>query len=291
MTSNSLIAVTGASGELGRRVAQRLAERGQPQRLIVRDSRRAPQLPQAEVAQAAFEDKTAVRSALEGIQTLFLVPGNVENRLSGHFAAVDAAVEAGVERIVYLSFLGCGPQATFTHSREHYRTEDYIRSKRVRYTFLRPNFYLDAVPGWFSEDGVIRGPAGIGTISWVSRDDIADVAAAVLLGTGHDGNAYNLTGPQALTLDQTAAELALVSGRPAVYKPETIEEAKASRAKYNASEWDLEAWISTYLAIATGELSVVSHTVDVLAGHAPQSLAAYLTQNPTSYAHLKLASA
>jgi uncharacterized protein YbjT (DUF2867 family) len=280
------IALTGATGELGRRVARRLATLGQAQRLIARDPGRAPQLPGAEVAQASFEDIPALKQALTGAQTLFLVPGNVEGRLKGHFAVVDAAVEAGVERIVYLSFLACAPQATFTHSREHWQTEDYIRSRGVRYTFLRPNFYLDAVPGWFSPEGVIQGPAGNGTISWVARDDIADVAATVLTTEGHDGCAYALTGPEALTLDQTAERIAAASGKPASYKEETYEEARASRAKYNASEWDLTAWISTYQAIATGELALVSHTVQALAGHTPQSLGEYLTRHPASYQHL-----
>jgi NAD(P)H dehydrogenase (quinone) len=280
------IAVTGVTGELGGRVARRLAKIGQPQRLIVRDPGRAPQLDKAEITQASFENIPAFKQALTGAQTLFLVPGNVEGRLNGHFAVIDAAVEVGVERIVYLSFLACAPQPTFTHSREHWQTEDYIRSRGLRYTFLRPNFYLDAVPGWFSPEGIIQGPAGTGTISWVSRDDIADVAATVLTTEGHDGCAYAITGPEALTLDQTAARLAEATGKPAAYKEETIEEARASRAKYNASEWDLTAWISTYEAIATGELSVVSHTVQVLAGHAPQSLADYLRQNPDSYKHI-----
>lgn len=280
------IAVTGVTGELGGRVARRLAKLGQSQRLIVRDPGRSPQLPGAEIAQASFEDIPAFKRALTGVQTLFLVPGNVEGRLNGHFAVIDTAVEVGVERIVYLSFLACAPQATFTHSREHYQTEDYIRSKGVRYTFLRPNFYLDAVPGWVSPEGIIQGPAGIGTISWVSRDDIADVAATVLTTEGHESCAYAITGPEALTLDQTAARIAEATGKPAAYKVETLEEARASRAKYNASEWDLTAWISTYEAIATGELSVVSHTVQVLAGHAPQSLADYLRQNPDSYKHI-----
>jgi uncharacterized protein YbjT (DUF2867 family) len=286
--NNASLAITGVTGKLGSRVARRLAKMGQPQRLIARDPARVPELPQAEVARASFEDIPAMKAALAGIRTLFLVPGNAETRLEGHFATIDAAVGAGVERIVYLSFLACGPNATFTHSREHYQTEDHIRATGLRYTFLRPNFYLDSVPTWFSPEGFIQGPAGEGTVSWVSLDDIADVAASVLTASSdiHDGNSYNLTGPKALTLAQTAAIVAEVTGRRAAFKPETIEEARASRARYNATEWDLTAWISTYLAISTGELSVVSHSVPALTGHEAQSLADYLKHNPESYRHI-----
>jgi len=281
-----LIGVTGSTGQLGGRVATRLAALGRPQRLLVRDPARAPQLPGAEVMQAAYEDGPAMRAGLKGVQTLFLVSGYGVDRLEQHYGAIDAAVVAGVERIVYTSFLAAAPLATFTHSREHYLTEQRIRASGMRYTFLRPSFYLDKAPGWFSSEGIVKGPAGNGTIAWVSRDDLADVAVAVLTNNGHDGASYDITGIQALTLTEAAEHFSRATGRPASYQPETLEEARASRAKYNPTAWELEAWVSTYLAIATGEMSVVSHTVQALTGHAPQTFAGYLDQHPESYAHV-----
>ncbi len=285
-TSIPLIGVTGSTGQLGGRVATRLATLSQPQRLLVRDPARAPQLPGAEVVQAAYEDGLSMRAALGGVGTLFLVSGYGPTRLEQHYSAIDAAVAAGVERIVYTSFLAAAPQATFTHAREHYLTEQHIRASGRRYTFLRPSLYLDRAPRWFSDEGVVQGPAGNGTISWVSRDDLADVAVAVLITNSHDGASYDITGPQALTLAQAAEEFSRATGLPASYQPETIEEARASRAKFNPSDWELEAWVSTYVAIATGEMSVVSHTVQALTGHAPQTLAHYVHQHPESYQHI-----
>src|SRR5215467_15290542 len=116
-----------------------------------------------------------MRAALRGLQVLFLLSGWGSSRLEQHYSAIDAAVAAGVERIVYTSFLAAAPQATFTHAREHHLTEQHIRASGRRYTFLRPSFYLDRAPGWFSPEGIIHGPAGNGTIAWVSRDDLADV--------------------------------------------------------------------------------------------------------------------
>jgi NAD(P)H dehydrogenase (quinone) len=285
-TSIPLMGVTGSTGQLGGRVATRLAALGQPQRLLVRNLARAPQLPGAEVVQASYEDGPSMRAALDGIQTLFLVSGYGPARLEQHYTAIDAAVAAGVERIVYTSFLAAAPQATFTHAREHYLTEQHIRASGRRYTFLRPSFYLDRAPGWFSGEGVVRGPAGNGTIAWVSRDDLADVAVAVLTTTGHDGASYDITGAQALTLAEAAEEFSRATGLPASYQPETLEEARASRAKFNPTAWELEAWVSTYVAIATGEMSVVSHTVQALTGHTPQTLADYVRRHPESYQHV-----
>jgi NAD(P)H dehydrogenase (quinone) len=285
-TSDIPIGVTGSTGQLGGRVAARLANFGRPQRLLVRNSVRAPQLSGAEIIQASYEDGLSMRVALSGIKVLFLVSGFGPDRLQQHYNAIDAAVATGVERIVYTSFLSAAPLATFTHAREHYLTEQRIRESGSRYTFLRPTFYLDRAPRWFSNEGIVQGPAGNGTISWVSRDDLADVAVAVLTTDGHDGASYEITGTQALTLHQAAEEFSRATGIPASYRPETIEEAKASRAKFNPTDWELEAWVSTYVAIATGEMSVVSHSVEALTGHAPQTLADYLHKHPESYEHI-----
>src|SRR5437588_8375001 len=280
------IGVTGSTGQLGGRVATRLATLGQPQRVLVRDLARAPQLPGAEIMQASYEDRPSMKAALSGIKILFLVSGYGPTRLEQHYSAIEAAVAAGVERIVYTSFLSAAPLATFTHALEHYLTEQRIRESSCRYTFLRPTFYLDRAPRWFSNEGIVQGPAGNGTITWVSRDDLADVAVAVLTTSGHDGASYEITGAHALTLTQAAEEFSGATGIPTSYQPETIEEAKASRAKFNATDWELEAWVSTYVAIATGEMSVVSHSVEVLTGHAPQTLAEYLHKHPESYKHI-----
>jgi NAD(P)H dehydrogenase (quinone) len=282
------IGVTGSTGQLGGRVATRLATFGLAQRLLVRDLARAPQLPGAEIMRASYEDGPSMREALSGIQVLFLVSGYGLDRLEQHYSAIDAAVTAGVERIVYTSFLSAAPLATFTHAREHYHTEQRIRESGCSYTFLRPTFYLDRAPRWFSNEGIVQGPAGNGTITWVSRDDLADVAVAVLTDNGHDGASYEITGAKALSLTQGAEEFSRVTGIPTSYHPETIEEAKASRAKFNPTDWELEAWVSTYVAIATGELSVVSHSVEALTGHAPQTLADYLLKHPESYEHINV---
>jgi NAD(P)H dehydrogenase (quinone) len=267
-------------------VATRLATLNQPQRLLVRNPARSPQLPGAEIVQAAYEDESSMKAALSGVHTLFLVSGTGHTRLEQHYSAIDAAIAAGVERIVYTSFLSAAPLATFTHAREHSLTEQCIRATGCRYTFLRPTFYLDRAPGWFSKEGVVRGPAGNGTITWVSRNDLADVTVAVLTNSGHDGASYDITGAQALTLAEAAEQFSRATGRPASYQPETLEEARASRAKFNPTDWELEAWVSTYVAIATGEMSIVSHTVEALTGHPPQTLANYLHQHPESYQHI-----
>jgi uncharacterized protein YbjT (DUF2867 family) len=282
-----LIGVTGATGAVGGRVATRLAGSGHSQRLIVRDESRAPDLPGAEAAGASYDDPVAMRRALAGVETLFMVSaGEAADRVRQHIAAVDAAVAAGVERIVYLSFIGAAPGATFTFARDHWHTEEHMHATGVRHTFLRDNMYMDFLPALAGADGVIRGPAGDGRVAAVARDDIADVAAAVLLGDGHDGRTYDVTGSEAITLHEVAEELSRVTGRTITYYAETLEEAYASRASYGAPEFEVEGWVTSYAAIATGEMDVVSDTVYDLTGHEPMTFADFLRRYPECYQHL-----
>ena len=276
MTSASVpgpIAVTGSTGQLGSRIARSLAEAGVPQRLLVRDASRAPALPNASVAVASYGEHSALLNALDGIHTLMLLSATESaDRVSLHKATVDAAVAAGVQRIVYTSFAGAAPDATFTFARDHWHTEQHIRGTGVDFTFLRDNLYLDFVPGFVGEDGVIRGPAGDGRVAAVARDDVAAVAAAVLTGSAHSGATYDLTGPAAFTLAEAAAVLSEAWGRPVRYEAETLDEAYRSRESYGAPAWEVAGWVTSYAAIASGELSTVSTAVADLTGRPPISL-------------------
>src|SRR5947199_10497866 len=187
-------ALTGATGELGGRVAFRLAARDVPMRLVVRDPARAPEIEGAEIAVAeSYRAGEQLREALRGADTVFLVSGREEpDRVASHFSAVDAAAAAGVRRIVYTSFVNPSPDATFTLVRHHFLTEQRIRDSGVAHTFLRDSLYLDFVPFFAGEEGVIRGPADDGHVAPVARDDIADVAAVVLTTDGHAGATYTL---------------------------------------------------------------------------------------------------
>lgn len=289
MASTSNIAVTGATGAIGGRVARRLAERGVPQRLIVRDVSSAPDLHGAIAVQASsYADATAMRAALDGIHTVFLVSGReTEDRLHQHLAAVSAAHDAGVERVVYLSFVSAASDATFTLARQHNATEQAIDAAVPHWTSLRSNLYADFVPYFTGKDGVIRGPAGHGKVGWAPRDDIADVAVAVILsGDEHDHQTYTTTGARALSLDETTAVLSEVTGRVITYHDETIDEAWESRRHFGAPDWEVEAWVTTYVAIAKGEMDVVTDTVQRILGRPAAELDAFLRANPGLWQHL-----
>jgi len=262
------LAVTGSTGNIGGRVARLLSAAGVLQRLLVRDPARAPALSGTTVVQASYADGGSARQALAGIGTLFMVSGSeAPDRLDQHRTFIDAAAAAGVGWIVYLSFYGAAPDSTFTLARDHWATEEHIRATGLRYTFLRDNLYADFLPYMVGEDGVIRGPAGDGRAAVVAQDDIAEVAATVLAQPGrHVGATYDLTGPESLTFHEMAERLG------ARYQPETVEEAYASRAGYGAPDWQVDAWVSTYTAVAAGELAGISADIERLTGHPARTL-------------------
>ena len=286
------IAVTGATGGVGGRVARRLAARGVGQRLVVRDLARVPAIAgvqAVEMGKAGYRDQTALTEALGGCSTLFLVSAReATQRVVEHAHAIRAAVEAGVERIVYTSFLGADPDAAFTFAHDHFATEKLIRESGLAWTFLRDSQYADFVPGMVDEEGVIRGPAGEGRCAWVARDDVAGVAAAVLAAEGdHDGRTYDLTGPEAHTLAWAAEQLSAATGREIRFRNQGVQAAYESRAHIDAPDHELDGWVTSYVAIGTGEMDVVSDAVERIAGHPPIGLDAWLRANPDSWAHLK----
>lgn len=269
------LALTGVTGALGGAVARRLALADVPTRLLARDLARAPVLPHAEVVGfAGYADRDSVRAALDGVETLLLVSASESaDRLDQHRAAVDAAAEAGVAHVVYTSFAAAAPDCTFTLGRDHAATEEHVRASGMAWTFLRDSFYLDVLPLFAGEEGVLRGPAGQGRVAAVARDDVASCAVAVLRDPApHAGATYTLTGPEAITLSEAARVIGEVQGREVRYVEETVEEAYASRAAYDAPDWQLDAWVSTYTAIASGELADVTDDVRRLSGRAPRSL-------------------
>ncbi|MDX6260125.1 MAG: hypothetical protein QOH84_1813 [Kribbellaceae bacterium] len=275
-----MIGVTGSTGQLGSRVAARLAAEGVAQRLIVRDPVRAPALAGAEVAQAAYGEHSALLNALDGVTTLLLLSATESaDRVSLHKATVDAAVAAGVQRIVYTSFVGASPSATFTFARDHWHTEEHVRSTGIDFTFLRDNLYLDFLSGFVGADGVMRGPAGDGRVAAVARDDVAEVAARVLVSSKHSGMTYDLTGPSAFTLTEAAALMSEAWGRSVRYEPETLDEAYRSREGFGAPPWEVAGWVTSYAAICSGELSGVSSAVEDITGHPPIGLADFLAKN------------
>src|SRR3954453_5871489 len=218
---------------------------------------------------------------LGGVRTVFLVPVRERpDRVEVHAATVDSAVAAGAQHLIYLSFLNTSATATFTLSRDHHATEQHIRDSGVAFTFLRASAFHEVAHYLLGPDDVMRGPAGTGRVTFVGKDDVADIAVAVLLDpSAHAGATYELTGPRAISLTELADVFTRFAGRPGRYVQETVEDAYASRTHLGVPQWQLDGWVSTYLQIATGELDTVTKDVERVLHRPPKALEDYLAEH------------
>jgi uncharacterized protein YbjT (DUF2867 family) len=248
-------------------------------RLLVRSPERAARHRESQVYQISYGDGDRSVEALMGVELLLMVSAaESATRLQEHLAFVDAAATAGVRHVVYTSFARASAASTFTLGRDHAATEEHIKASGMSYTFLRDNLYSNFLPRMVGDDGVIRGPAGNGRLAAVAQEDVAEVAASVLLDAGqHVDATYELTGPEALGLAEAAETISRVTDTNVRYVDEGLEEAYASRAGYGAPQWQVDAWVSTYTAIANGELATVTGDVERLLGRPAISLEALLT--------------
>lgn len=276
------LAITGSTGRLGGMVARALAQQSIPQRLLVRTLAKAPNLTKADVHVSTYFNTEETRNSLAGVKTLFMVSAaESSDRLEQHRQFIEAAAASGVQHLVYTSFLGASEEATFTLARDHWSTEEYIRDSGMSYTFLRDNFYQDIFP-LFESEGLIAGPAGHGTVAAVAIADVAAVATKVLQNPENFAKAtLDLTGPRALSLEEIAHTIEEVTGRPTRYLNQTLDEALATRAPYQPEEWQMDAWISTYTAIAADELSAVTSTVQDVLGRPAQTFEETLRKSLT----------
>lgn len=275
------IAITGSSGHIGGMVARHLSARGLPLILPLRNPAKAPDLPACEARPFAYGDFELARQALSGVDVLFMVSAaESPTREQEHLTLVRAAAAAGVQHLVYLSFAGASASSTFTLARTHAATEAAIQQTAMRYTFLRDNFYSEMMATIANADGIIAGPAGDGRVACVSQQDVAQAAANILaaIASGDDRHhncSYTLTGSEALTFADIAAVLTDITGKPHRYHNQTLDEAYASRERDypDTPAWQIEAWVSTYTAIAGGELATVSDDLPQLLGRAPRRFA------------------
>ncbi len=283
-----VIGITGATGFVGGLVAERLADQGAELRLIVRDAAKAPKIAGVDVATASDYSATdEMTEALRGVDTLFLVSGREsENRLEQHYSAIDAATAAGVSRLVYTSFCGAAPNATFTLARDHFATEEAIKQSGMGYAIQRQNLYSDVLPLFADSEGIIRGPAGDGRFAPVTRSDVADVAVALLTDESKDGETFNISGPERVSMRHVANRLAALTGKLFEYQQESESDAYASRAHFGAPDWQVEAWVTTYTAIAEGEFDVLTDSVEQLTGRPAESFEQFVTAHPESWQHV-----
>lgn len=270
------VVVTGATGQLGRLVVESLLARGVPAAEITAGGRALERLDDlaaagVRVVRLDYDDPASLDAGLAGADVVVLVSASdVGRRLDQHRAVVDAAVRAGVGRLVYTSI----PRATETPmllAAEHRATEEAIVASGLPYTFLRNAWYIEnylpQVPTYL-EHGVV-GAAGDGRVSVATRADYAEAAAVVASTDGHAGAVYELGG-DSITLTELAALVADASGRDVRYTDvdeDTLRGILVSSAGFPEPVAVVFADVDT--RIKAGDLHVTSGDLERLLGRRP----------------------
>lgn len=217
------IAITGATGQLGRLVVRDLKARVPATDLValVRSPEKAADLGIA-VREADYDRPETLGPALAGVDTLVLISASeVGKRTAQHHNVIEAAKRAGVKRIVYTSLLRADGSPIRDLAVEHSATEAEVKASGLRYTILRNGWYTENYTGSIPAalaTGTFIGSAGEGRISSATRADFAEATAVVVTEPGHDGKTYELAGDAAYTLSDLAAELSRQTGRAIPYR-------------------------------------------------------------------------
>ena len=285
----SALLVTGASGHLGRRVAELLlaSEAARERGLIV--TTRTPDAVAdlaargAMVRRADFEDDASLEAAFRGVQRALIVSTDALDRpgrrIAQHRAAVAAARAAGVRHLLYTSLTNPGPESLVTLAPDHDATERAILAAGLGYTILRNNLYTEyLLPGLVRalKVGALRNSYGAGAVAYVTREDCARAAAAALLST-FDGRAVlDISGPNAVTQRELVAIASEVANRSLTYVPIDAAAAKRALIERGLPEAASELIVSFERAGAQGQLAVTSSAVQDLTGAAPASVRDFL---------------
>jgi NAD(P)H dehydrogenase (quinone) len=282
------IVITGASGQLGRLVAEAVLGRADPSQvvLVTRDASRLADLAGrgADVRAGDFGDPGSLAGAFAGAtKVLVISTDRVGARVAGHKAAIDAAAAAGARSIAYTSAINPSDSNPIVVAREHRETEEHLRSSGAGWTMLRNSIYTEmliAGAGAALATGRHVSNEGDGRVSYVARADCAAAAAAVLTTDGHDAKEYDITGPEALGAREVAALYAELGGRP-VAAALVDDDAYAAALVEHAGMPEPVARAYTTFGIGTrrGYSGALSTTVADLTGRTPASVRDVLEAN------------
>jgi uncharacterized protein YbjT (DUF2867 family) len=284
-----MIVVTGATGNAGSEVVRGLISRGERVKAFVRDAGRARQVlgEDVELAVGDFADPASVRAALEGAGALLLSCADDPRRVGWETAAIDAAVAAGVRRIVKLSAAAAEPGSPVAFWDWHGQVEQYLRSCGTGWVILRANWYMSnvlAAASGVAAEGRLYAPAGQARIAMIDPRDVGAAAVAVLSAPGHEGQTYLLTGPRAITYDEVAAGLSAATRRRVEFVDIPGDAAYQAMIGDGMPGFVAEQIVAMFARLRQGAGAQVSPAVETLTGSAPRDFACFATDHARLFA-------
>jgi uncharacterized protein YbjT (DUF2867 family) len=284
-----MIVVTGATGQAGSEVARALTERGARVRAFVRDRGKARDKlgENVELAVGDLADPRSVRAALDGADALFLSCADDPRRVGWETSAIDAAVAAGVRRVVKLSAVGAEQGSPVAFWDWHGQVEQHLRASRTGWVIVRSSWYMSnllASAPQVAGEGRLYAPAGQARIAMIDPRDVGAAAAAVLAGPGHEGQTCLLTGPDAITFTQVAAGLSAATASRIEFVDVPGDDALQAMIHGGMPAFAAEQVITMFGRLRQGAAQQVTTTVQALTGRAPRDFASFARDHARLFA-------
>jgi uncharacterized protein YbjT (DUF2867 family) len=274
-----MILITGATGHIGKELISLLLESGQSIRVLVRDESKVTHLdPRIERAIDDLNDPASLASAMQGVERIFLVTFETQQDVN----VLEAAKGAGVQHIVKLSTLEATDHKIKV-GKWHYEREEMIRASGLHWTFLRPGMFMSNTIEWWSdsikEQGAVLFPGGKGKVAPVDPHDVAAVAALALTQSGHNGQAYELTGLELLMMGEMVQTIARALGKPLQYTDIPPIAAKLWMLKSGMDKTLVKALMEMLKSLRKNEGAIVADTVQQVTGNPPRTFEAWCCEN------------
>lgn len=275
-----MILLTGVTGKTGGETARQLLARGVKFRAVVRNEAKAADLRAAgaELVAGDMADADTVRKALTGVARALLILPNGRNQEAMEKQFTDLARAAGLKHLVKMSSMEAVAHAETPIPRSHWAVEEYIRASGLPWTMIKPNFFMQNLvssAASIKSQGKFSLPMGDGTTGMADIRDIAAVCVEVLTGQGHQGQSYEITGPELLTFHDVAERFTAVLGRKIEYVPMPMEQFR-ERMTNILEPWHLNAVCELFREIAEIGLDHTTDTFRRLMGREPISLRQFI---------------
>jgi uncharacterized protein YbjT (DUF2867 family) len=282
-----MILVTGATGTIGREIVSQLRDAEVPVRALVHDPKKASRLGAGvDIAVGDLDAPETLQSAMDGVQAVYAIAfftPQVQH-------VVDAAKRAGVTLIVRQSTIEAGATPPFGPGTWHREQEQVVEQSGLAWVHLRPTMMMSNTPQWWAwtiqQQRTVSFPGGDGRVSPVDPSDVAAVARVVLTSDAHHGHAYDITGPESLTIGDMVATLSRVLGGPPIQYVDIPESVAADHMKKaGASDALAAAMVETLGAIRNGRFAHVADTVERLTGRRGRTFEEWCRANRVAFTH------
>jgi uncharacterized protein YbjT (DUF2867 family) len=280
-----MLLVTGATGTTGRELVAALLRRGAPVRALVRDAARGRDLlgDGVEFVEGDFDRPETVAAAFDGVERVYVLTPPHPQQAVWERGVLAGAGRAGVGLVVRHSLQGADDASPMAAARLHRQSERELEASGLPFVILRPNFFDQTFAGGMVVQGAMYTAAGDGRVSFVDARDVAEAAAAVLTGEGHEGRTYTLTGPEALTFAEAAAVIGEVTGRPVQHVDVPAEQLAAGMAQAGVPDWLAQDIAALQTAYAAGAGSEVTDDVRTLTGRDPRPFREFVREHASLF--------